>query len=647
MATPRSGRTVDVDVDDLDLPPTKRQKVDATTTTTTTTRVPVYGDVDYIGLPPRVGAGWTPEQAVHVLEACANRAGDERDPYFYVDRGACPYTCDPVLKHMHLTVADFFNYADARYADAPPDAAATRAAFARGPFTDEAQWPTRYRARKERRPRSTHDIDYAHLASLVRLFRVPTHAKPFEDEVGSGVPRAKVVDTLVADWRRRREMLHVAQGRPAWHEIRAGGWGSSTKGTLVRLDHFATLEMARDADTAQRARDVEYRAQLYPRFYGNWVEDSVSWKQAYILGVFIVEVGMQPDPVHPWFKSSPDRLCLVPPWLSWSRCMPHPPLRIMQEDKGPLYAAYLNHLHVCALDATQRAKFASLLHRFPYPHRAPPHYLPQLLEQMHVFDAPLNLFTYDWQCNDLAPMRRVRGTDVFLVSSGMVLMVYANAPLNAAYLDVYNEYVREVMHANGHAFPEHLHIPRRVASLAEAFDAKRRAEMRHLTRVLPINCVSYYITGELPRDTKLWSAAAVDDDVGTGDFVGARDFYTRHAAVHDVVVPTVALPTERCARLAAQHAAAAAAAQRVPNPHAAYACRCCDVSRTDASLHLGVVPWNEVRWVRRRVTDRNVGARPTEWRGAWPPYMGIALRFYPDAQPVDVSVADLEAMERP
>jgi len=67
--------------------------------------------------------------------------------------------------------------------------------------------------------------------------------------------------------------------------------------------------------------------------------------------------------------------------------------------------------------------------------------------------------------------------------------------------------------------------------------------------------------------------------------------------------------------------------------HAAtYSCVCCRTG--NSHMHRKPVPWSEVRWTARARLDRNVGPRPDNWVGCWPPVMGSHIEWFYDALPI-------------
>jgi hypothetical protein len=362
------------------------------------------------------------------------------------------------------------------------------------------------------------------------------------------------------------------------------------------------------SDTGKISRDVEACHSLYPRFYGNWCEDSNSWKQSYILGVFIIEVGMVPHYKYPYFKSSPDRIVLVPPWVFWHHCRKFWPLRIMQEDKCPLFGPYINR-YSGKVTPKQAAAGEHLMKKWTYPHMVPPHYVPQLLDQNAIFGATVNLFTYDWQLNDLRPMVRVLGTDVYLVSASLCLAVFHNSVLNNVLYDVYNTYAKKVMTENNQHIPSYLGIDHLGTDPTLPLQRAKHAMKTCEIQMLPVNQVRFFISGTKPR-------------------VDEQELYASHAqnAGGSYTQTSLRGPSQRFTH------------------ETAFTCECCCPQNTD--LYKQPMPWSIMRWVRRRVNDPNVGVRPWGWKPewCWPPYMGIALEFYPHATHVGITLEDLGLM---
>jgi hypothetical protein len=505
-------------------------------------------------------------------------------PHFYEnEHGVSPYTLDPRLQHITtLSMRDFYNFGDARFQQQAPGAAAARKYFQTNmPFAEPSMRPVVAGAPSSVQPRlrTTQDIDADALHRLVTLYR----RMPLEEREPAGkiLPeqprRVKQRVTQVPGPEERVRMWIDGQHTPAWFDSKAVSDGATTLAIVLGVSKFDSNDNLWQKEHGLISQGEQCGEDLFPLYHGTHFETETCWIVAMVLGLFSTDAcGMIPDPYLVHSRMSPDRLTVVPPWIAWNHWMLQQRRRrygdflrrLLIEAKSPIHGVYT---------------FGEISPAWVYRHYVPVMYRSQTTDQMFKADLEGNLFSAYWHMNEKSPMRRVAGTDAFLVSEVLVTLILHND----AYVAIAHAALKD--HATRKTCP-----PRRKPG-----DFKMPA----LT-MLPIMHVRFFICGR---------------DPAASDFLGQCH--------HMLATPP------STSRVGAPYANAAAAATFQPPT---YSCVCCKPLASHGNVHRLAVPWTDVQWTQRERADPNVGPRPTNWPTAWfwPPRMGSHIEWFHNAEPV-------------
>jgi len=479
-------------------------------------------------------------------------------PDFRTNYGS-PYTVDPLLKHVQLSVRDFYNFGDVRFAEQAPGAQALRDFYHNNRPVGMPQQP--------RRLRTSADVNPHHLHQLVTLFYVPLHARAPLEDTPAATPKRKIICDTVPGPAERFRMWFTVQGYVVWFSDKEISYGATTLSTVIGTDKFKFNDHLFEEDMMRLAKGVESSTSRIPLYHGTYFETEACWVASFVLGIFICECGMIPDSQRSASRMSPDRLCYVPSCVAWSRWMLYQRSdklkHIAMEAKCPPYGVY---------------QYGHNPKVWPYAHCVVQCYRTQLTDQTKKADLPANLFNVYWHMNQWARRKRVAGTDVFLVSEQLITMVFRN--------DAYAEVAYKHLDAHIDAIKRDTHPKRLHADDVDVPDLV----------MMPIAHVRFFIFGA--------------DVAGHGE------------CNHTIV-------TSQKQK----------AGGGVP-PFTSYSCACCRTG--NSNMHRKPVPWDDVCWTARSPTDRNVGPRPDDWTGCWPPVMGSHIEWFHDALPIRMTAEMLD-----
>jgi hypothetical protein len=256
---------------------------------------------------------------------------------------------------------------------------------------------------------------------------MPLHAQPPRNGKPAQSRKRKQWITEIPPPAKRMRMFFTKQGTKPWIDDRDGNAGATSLAIVIGVSKFNTNDALWQEDMGLIAQGEQSAHDLFPLAHGTFYEPETCWIASFLLGVYIAECGMVPDPRRAHSRVSPDRLVVVPPWIAWNHWMMRNPnilSRILMEAKSPIHKMYTSEV---------------ITPKWAYDHFIPRMYRPQCVDQMAKFNVPANLFVVYGHANAWNPMRRVAGTNVFLVSEMLITLVFRND----AYADILYKYLDE------------------------------------------------------------------------------------------------------------------------------------------------------------------------------------------------------------